>query len=143
MRGHEAQIEATLRAVAALPPEEDLVATWSGYLIEFLPERPLIEPPLRPTAVLAVSGSALYLIAETGLLRTDFDHLRGPHSPYPDVLRFSVSDGHDDPVLVTIAIHGANAIAGQLNHAMSRCRASVPRPRTRAKRRSRAADRQP
>jgi hypothetical protein len=151
VRGHEAKVEATLREAAALPPREHIVATWSGYLMEVRPSHPFIDASARPTAVLGVTDSAIYLISEVGLLRATFDadrigppiprslaifgRLRGPHCPGRDVLRFSVSDGHDQPVVVTMAVKGAHAIAHQLNDAIRRPRPPLVPPRPRAKRR--------
>jgi hypothetical protein len=137
MRGHEAQIESTLREAGALPPDEHLVATWSGYLMEFRPSHPAIDAAVRPTAVLGVTTSAIYVLSEDVLLRVAFDRLRGPHSPYRDVLRFSVSDEHTETAVVTMAAKGANAIAHQLNDVMRHPMQSVLRPRQRAKRRPR------
>jgi hypothetical protein len=102
VRGHEAQLESTLRAAAALPAGERIVAAWSGYLVELRPSHPVIDAPDRPTAVLGASDSAVYLLSEVGLVRRD-------------TLRFSVTGGHDEPVVVTMAVRGALAIAQQLS----------------------------
>jgi hypothetical protein len=135
----EAQLEATLRETATLPPDELLVAAWSGYLTEFRPSKPAVDAEARPTAVLGVTDSAIYVVSEAVRLRVTFDRLRGPHSPYRDGLRFSVSDGDNETAVVTMAIKGANAIASQLTDALrSPTLAGLSRPRARAKRRPRA-----
>ena len=138
MRGHEAEIESTLRHAGALPAGENLVASWGGYLMEFRPSRPAIDAGQRPTAVLGVTASAIYLLSEPVLLRVEFDQLRGPHSPERDVLRFAVSDGHTETGVVTMAVKGANAIAQQLDDAMRHPAPAAHRPGPRAKRRPRA-----
>jgi hypothetical protein len=139
VRGFEDRIESTLRDAQALPHDEHLVAAWSGYLIEFRPSLTAIDEQARPTAILCVTHSAIYVVSEAVLRRISFDRLRGPHSPHRDVLRFSVLDADNEPGVVTMAVKGANAIASQLTDALRNpTSVGLSRPRARAKHRPRA-----
>lgn len=107
-------------------------------LIEFQAAHRVVDAPARPTAVLAVTDTSLYLMSTAGLLHIPHDQLRGPHSAGRDELRFSVSSTQDEPLVVTMAVKGAHAIARQLTDAIRRPTSVNPRHRPRAKQRPHA-----